>query len=295
MEDNKNYTYTYEKGKEKKSADRPVKAIFAVVVAALIMLSVVLGILFGMQEGGKEEETTLPPETTTEEIIETTTLPEELYKAGDYIVATGGYSLRFRKDHAKDAESITDIPDKTQLTVISVYYDETAEEDFKYWGQVVYLGHTGWVTMSYLENAFSEDIITPEELPSGDETTAVESTTAASAQQNPSTETTTAASQNTIETTTAASQNTVETTTQATGSKYAAGDYKIATGGYTLTLRQSASASSTAILSIADGTQITVLEVIDTGAANGNTRYWGKILHLGHTGYVAMAYLEKVN
>lgn len=284
MEDNNNYTYTYEKENEKKSTDRPVKAIFAVVVAALIVLSVVLGILFGMQETDVEEETTIPVESTTEEIVETTTLPEELYKAGDYIVATGGYSLRFRKDHAKDAESITDIPDQTQLTVTEIYYDETAEEDFKYWGKVVYLGHTGWVTMSYLENAFSEDIVTPEETTTGDETTSVESTTATSTQQNPSTEPTTSAS-----------QNVTETTTQAATSKYSAGDYKIATGGYTLTLRQSASATATAILSIADGTQITVLEVVDTGAANGNTRYWGKIVHLGHTGYVAMSYLEKVN
>lgn len=285
MEDNTNYTYTYEKENEKKTSDRPVKAIFAVVIAALLILSVVLGILFGMQETEVEEETTLAPETTTEEVVETTTLPEELYKVGDYIVSTGGYSLRFRKDHAKDAESITDIPDKTQLTVTEIYYDETAEEDFKYWGQVTYLGHTGWVTMSYLENAFTEDIVTPDELTTADETTTVvEGTTAAPTQQTPTTETTTAAS-----------QNTVETTTQSTGSKYAAGDYKIATGGYTLTLRQSASASATAILSIADGTQITVLEVVDTGAANGNTRYWGKIVHLGHTGYVAMAYLEKAN
>ena len=289
MEDNTNYTYTYEKEKEKKSSDRPVKAIFAVVIAALLVLSVVLGILFGMQEGGKEEETTLAPETTTEEIVETTTLPEELYKVGDYIVSTGGYSLRFRKDHAKDAESITDIPDKTELTVTEIYYDETAEEDFKYWGQVLYLGHTGWVTMSYLENAFSEDIVTPEELPTEAEATTAagttaESTTAASAQQNPTTETTTSAS-----------TNVTETTTQAAASKYTAGDYKIATGGYTLTFRQSASATATAIMNIADGTQITVLEVVDTGAANGNTRYWGKIVHLGHTGYVAMAYLEKVN
>ena len=285
MEDNTNYTYTYEKENEKKTADRPVKVIFAVVVAALIVLSVVLGILFGMQEGGKEEESTLPPETTTEEIVETTTLPEELYKVGDYIVSTGGYSLRFRKDHAKDAESITDIPDKTQITVTEIYYDETAEEDFKYWGQIVYLGHTGWVTMSYLENAFSEDIVTPEELPTGAETTTVaESTTATSTQQTPSTETTTVVT-----------PNVTETTTQATAAKYTAGDYKVATGGYTLTLRQSASATATAILSIPDRSQITVVEVVDTGAANGNTRYWGKVVHLGHTGYVAMAYLEKVN
>ncbi|MBQ2759219.1 MAG: hypothetical protein IKJ88_06095 [Clostridia bacterium] len=290
MEDNNNYTYTYEKDKEKKSTDRPVKAIFAVVIAALIVLSVVLGILFGMQETDTQETTTELAETTTEEMVETTTLPEELYKAGDYIVATGGYSLRFRKDHAKDAESITDIPDKTQLTVTEIYYDETAEEDFKYWGQVVYLGHTGWVTMSYLENAFSEDIVTPEELPTDESTTAVESTTAAegttaaSTQQNPTTETTTAAS-----------SNTTETTTQATASKYTAGDYKVVTGGYTLTLRQSASATATAILSIPEHSQITVLEVVDTGVANGNNRYWGKIVHLGHTGYVSMAYLQKVN
>lgn len=283
MEDNNNYTYTYEK-ENKKATDRPVKAIFAVVIAALLVLSVALGILFGMQETDTEETTTQAPETTTEEIVETTTLPEELYKTGDYIVATDGYSLRFRKDHAKDAESITDIPDKTQLTVTEIYYDETAEEDFKYWGQVVYLGHTGWVTMCYLENAFSEDIVTPEELPTQDEPTSVESTTAAQTQQNPPTETTTAAS-----------PSVTETTTQATASKYTAGDYKIATGGYTLTFRQSASATATAIMNIADGTQITVLEVVDTGAANGNTRYWGKIIHLGHTGYVAMAYLEKVN
>lgn len=293
MEDNNNYTYTYEKDNEKKSTDRPVKTIFAGVIAALIVLSVVLGILFGMQETDTQE-TTSAAETTTEEVVETTTLPEELYKAGDYIVSTGGYSLRFRIDHAKDAESITDIPDKTQLTVTEIYYDETAEEDFKYWGQVVYLGHTGWVTMSYLENVFSEDIVTPEELPT-DETTSVEgtsvesttdeSTTAAPVQQNPTTETTTSAS-----------QNVTETTTQvASSSQYSAGDYKVATGGYTLTLRQSASATATAILSIPDGTQVTVLSVVDTGAANGNTRYWGKIVHLGHTGYVSMAYLQKVN
>ncbi len=284
MEDNNNYTYTYEKDNKKKTGERPVKAIFAVVIAALIVLSVALGILFGMQETDTDETTTQAPETTTEEMVETTTLPEELYKAGDYIVATGGYSLRFRKDHAKDAESITDIPDKTQLAVTEIYYDETAEEDFKYWGKVVYLGHTGWVTMSYLENAFSEDIVTPEELPTDETTTLVESTTAAQSQQ-PST----------TETTTSAPQNVTETTTQATSSKYTAGDYKVATGGYTLTFRQSASATATAIMNIADGTQVTVVEVVDTGAANGNTRYWGKIVHLGHTGYVAMAYLEKVN
>ncbi len=284
MEDNNNYTYNYEKKNNKKTTDRSVKAIFAVVIAALIVLSVVLGVFFGLQKTDTDETTTQAPETTTQAPVETTTLPEELYKAGDYIVATGGYSLRFRKDHAKDAESIADIPDKTQLTVTEIYYDETAEEDFKYWGQVVYLGHTGWVTMSYLENVFSEDVVTPEELPTSEQTTNAESTTLAPPQQTPETETTTSAS-----------QNVTETTTQATSSKYTAGDYKIATGGYTLTFRQSASATATAIMNIADGTQITVLEVVDTGVANGNTRYWGKIVHLGHTGYVAMAYLEKVN
>lgn len=288
MEDNNNYTYTHEAQKER--PEKSVKVIFGVVVAALFVLSILLGVLFGMHETAEDETTTEAPVETSTQLDETTTEEPALYKTGEYSVQTGGYSLRFRTEHSRDAESITDIPDGTKLTVTDVYYDETAEEEFQYWGQVTYLGHTGWVTLSYLQKEYSDNVVTPEDL-TVEEGTTEEATSTVSAEAEtttkaPSTETTTKSSS--AETTTAAS-----TTTPTTG--YTAGDYKIATGGYTLTFRKSASTTGEAIMSIADGTTLSVVEVVDTGASNSTTRYWGKVTYLGHTGYVSMAYLEKVN
>ena len=89
------------------------------------------------------------------------------------------------------------------------------------------------------------------------------------------------------------SETTTEETT--TAARYTAGDYVVSTGGYTLTFRKTASKDGETILSIEDGTKLTVTKIIETSETNEAYRYWGEVSYKGHTGYVSMAYMKRAS
>lgn len=281
MEDNSNYTYTYEKEEEAKP-ERSLKFIFAGVIVALAVLAIALGIFFGVRSATEPETT--EPETTTE-VVTTEAAPQSPYNKGKYSVNTEGRALFFRKDHSKDADTILEIDDKTELDIVEIFHDETAEvDDYMYWGKTTYKGHTGWVAMKYMKKAYSDNVVTPEDIP----TTEAESTTANA--EAPTVEAESTTLMILPENTTAAA----ESTTAASGSKYTAGDYTVSTGGSTLSFRKAAGKDSEKILDLSDGTKLTVVEIVDIGADHSeNMRYWGKVNYNGYTGYVCMAYVKR--
>lgn len=287
MEDNSNYTYTYEKEEEAKP-ERSLKLIFAGVIVALAILAIALGIFFGVRSASEPETTT--EETTTEV---TTTLPasKSPYNEGKYSVNTEGKALFFRKDHSKDADTILEIDDKTELDIVEIFHDETADvDDYMYWGKTTYKGHTGWVAMKYMKKAYSDNVVTPDDI----STTEGESTTLAGEEATSETESTTLL---VLPENTTAGQDvsgTTEATTAASNSKYSAGDYTVSTGGSTLSFRKAAGKDSEKILDISDGTKLTVVEIVDIGADHSESmRYWGKVSYNGYTGYVCMAYMKR--
>lgn len=280
MEENSSYTYQYEKEKER-NPEKLLKIIFAVVIVALAVFAIVLGIAKGVKD--------TPAETTTEapETIEiTTAAPELKYKPGQYAVNADGHSLVFRKDHSKDGDAILEIADKTELAILDVFYDENAEsEDYEYWGQTEYKGHTGWVAMAYLEKRYSEGVVTPSDITTEN---SAESTSAEAAGTTQAGEITTAA---VIGTTSAEGTSSAESTTAAQ-SKYKPGNFVVSTGGSGLRFKKTPGRDGEVILTVPDGTTVTVTEIVEIEDSDEVYRYWGKISYLGHTGYMSMAYLK---
>lgn len=291
MEDNNTYTYTYRK--EKKQEVQRIRRIVIIVYAVLAMLCIILGIVFGHRAAVKareEEKASIQAEaeSTTEEF---TTEDPSPYKPGEYTVTADGYSLKFRKEHTLDSGIFLEISDGTKLTIDEIFHDENVASNgssVEYWGKTTYKGYTGWVAMNYLKKAYSDNIITPEDI-----TTEAESTTAQPETTSQAPVTTTAP----VESTTAAPEPSTEATTAepTTDARYSAGDYIVSTGGYTLTFRKTASKDGETILSIEDGTKLTVTKIIETSETNDAYRYWGEVSYKGHTGYVSMAYMKRAS
>jgi|GEM_PF-1504164 len=306
MEDNN--TYTYQRPDKNEQDANPYNKrlimLFIAAIALIIVLGVVLGKYLGMRSATKQAESTSPTEIETESETEPSEVePTALYSEGEYVVSTGGVSLKFRKGYSTDSDVILEIKDGTKLTITEVYHNESAQGNdsaVEYWGKTTYYGYEGWVAMNYLTNTYSDSIITPEEVPSSEESTTgdteasrentTEPTSAPQSTEAPSSEAASSEAPSS-EATSAAD----ESTTAAQTSKYTAGEYKVATGGSTLSFRKSASTSADIITGLSDGTKVTVIKVVDIGGNNEATRYWGEISYLGYTGYVSMYYLEKVS
>ena len=291
MEDNANYTYTYQREKSRQAKKRAL--MIALILFGLILIAVILiGVLSGRDSAVKKyekevaalqaEQTTLAPSTAapTEEVSP--------YKEGEFTVSTGGYALKFRKDHTMNADVYLEIQENTKLTITEIYHDTAAAStgsDIEYWGKTTYKGYTGWVAMNYLKKAYSNSVVTPEEL-SSQETTAAPSTEAST---EPTTVATTVApTEATTQTTTTAPAETTQAATAAAA--YSVGNYTVSTEGSTLNFRADSSIDSPVLMSIPDGTAVTVTAVVES-----NGSYWGKIDYQGYTGFVSMDYLVKVS
>ena len=291
MEDNNNYTYTYRR--EKKKEIQRTRIIIIAIYAVLAVFCIIFGVLFGNRSAVKARENELSSqqaeESTTEEV---TTEEPSPYKPGEYAVNTEGYSLKFRKDHTTNSDVYLEISDGTKLTVEEIFHDTAAVSsgsDIDYWGKITYKGYTGWVAMNYLKKAYSENIVTPDDI-----TTTEESTTQAPVTTTEAPVSTTQAPTEPSNTEEAPSESaTAEQTTAAP--KYTAGEYIVSTGGYTLTFRKTASKDGETILSIEDGTKLVVTKIVETSNENEALRYWGEVTYKGHTGYVSMAYLKKAS
>lgn len=271
MEDATTYTYKYEKENDK--PERSLKVYFAVIIVVFFIAAVVAGIVTGKIKAKKEAETTTVPVTEAPVTEVTEPAVDDTYKPGTYSVNTGDVALRFRAEHNKDAEAILEIADKTKLDITEIFVDENAtDEVFRYWGKTKYLGHTGWITMKYLKKEYSDDIVTPDKMTDATaETTAPTSTEAATAG----------------ETTTAGTQSATS------APKYTAGNYKVATGGSTLRFKEKPGRETKVLENLADGTAITVTEIVEINDTDDVYRYWGKFTYNGQTGYASMAYLAK--
>lgn len=296
-EDNNTYTVQRQEKKENNeknaksdkskkneiSSDLYNRRILILVIAAIalvVVLGVVLGKYAGMRSANKDDGSSSSSSSQEEEQSSdepsSEEQPSELYSAGEYYVSTGNSSLKFRKDHTLNSDVILEIKDGTKVTITEIYHDENASnESVEYWGKTTYYGYDGWLAMSYLKNAYSDSIITPEELSSSENSSGEAPSSEGSSSEEPG--------------------SSAEGTTAAPSTPYTPGDYKVATEGSTLTFRKSASASSDVIMSIDYGVKVTVTRVVDAGGTNEVTRYWGEISYLGYTGYVSMYYLEKVS
>lgn len=294
MEDNNTYTYTYRR--EKKKEVQRIRIILIAVYAVLVVICIVFGVLFGNRSAVKahDNETTTLPEPSESVTQEITTVDTSPYKPGEYSVNTEGYSLKFRTDHSTESDVYLEISDGTKINVEEIFHDDTATasgSDIEYWGKISYKGYTGWVAMNYLKKAYSENIITPEDLSTEPlATEAPETTTEAPSTEETTTENTTNDTQTQPST---EAPTTAEPTTKA--NPYSTGDYVVSTGGYTLTFRKTASKDGETILSIEDGTKLTVTKIVESSNSNDAYRYWGEVTYKGHTGYVSMAYLSKVS
>lgn len=291
MEDKNTYTYTYRR--EKKKEAQRIRKIVIIVYAVLALLCIILGIVVGHKAAVRAREEELSSiqaeaESTTEEI---TTEDPSPYKPGEYTVTADGYSLKFRKEHTLDSGIFLEISDGTKITIDEIFHDENVASNgstVEYWGKTTYKGYTGWVAMNYLKKAYSDNIITPDDL-----TTEAESTTAQPENTTQAPATTTEPAEHTTTAPEPSSEATTEETT--TAARYTAGDYLVSTGGYTLTFRKTASKDGETILSIEDGTKLTVTKIIETSETNEAYRYWGEVSYKGHTGYVSMAYMKRAS
>lgn len=72
------------------------------------------------------------------------------YSAGDYKVATGGSSLRFKREPGRNTEVLSSIPDGTTVAVLEVVEINETDDVYRYWGKISYNGYTGYVSMAYL-------------------------------------------------------------------------------------------------------------------------------------------------
>ncbi len=263
MEDNSSYTYTYNADDiENQKPEKSLKAIFAVIIVLFLIAAVVLGVFFAKKKAQSDAETTTIPETTAEANMPMTepVTQAPTYEAGTYSVNTGDVGILFRKDHAQSAETIVEIPDKTQLSITEIYTDDTAtSEDYKYWGKTKYLGYEGWVTMKYLKKGLPEDVVTPD-------------------------------SYNTTEPETIATVNSGTTV-----GNYTAGEYKVSAEGSYLRFKQTPGRNTQVLGSVPDGTVVNVIEIVEIEETDDVYRYWGKISYNGYEGYISMAYLTKNN
>ena len=108
-------------------------------------------------EGASSANTTSPDATsvvTTAAAEQTTTssagTPSSKYSAGDYKVATGGSTLRFKKEPGRSTEVLASIPDGTAVAVLEVVEINETDDVYRYWGKISYNGYTGYVSMAYL-------------------------------------------------------------------------------------------------------------------------------------------------
>lgn len=274
----------------KGKSEKFLRLCLAAVIVAIVVIAILASVVITMSKSGKNDETTAPVDETTTLPVEITTSPAEKYAPGQYTVNVGGNGkLNLRKEPSKDGEQILAIDNATLLTITEVKYDAEAEEDYKYWGRTVYKGWDAWVSMKYLANAYSENIVTPGEVTTapvegttlaGETTTLAESTTAASA------ESTTAAAP---ESTTAAS---TEPTSNGPGSAFATGTYTVTAEPH-LNMREDHNVSSLSIAQVPFGAEITIVDVYhDANTTNDYAKYWGKTTYGGITGWVAMGYLK---
>lgn len=280
MEENSNYTYTYKRENKKKAKepDKKLLLIFIIAFIVLVMLSILIGSAAGKNSAKKkfEDESEAVTEQTTEAPTEEiTTL---LYDLGDYTVDTGDYSLKFRKNHSTDADVILEISSGTRLTITDIYLDEAAKaagSEVVYWGQISYYGYTGWVAMNYLKKAYSDSIVTPDQVsttePSSENVTNENST--ADPAQTPG----------------------EESTTLAPSSRYNPGDYVVNSGSVGLRFKKTPAANGEVITVIPSGTAVTVLRIVEVESDDEVYRYWGEVKYDGNTGYLSMAYLKKAN
>ena len=293
---NKNYEDEIFEETEEAVADTGTKSekllriCLAAVIVAVVVIAILASVVITMSRSGDEEETTtIPVEETTTGAVELTTAPAEKYTTGQYTVNVGeNGKLNLRKEPSKDGEQILAIDNGTLLTITEVKYDETADEDSQYWGRTLYKGWDAWVSMKYLANAYSENIVTPAEVTTAaaEEVTTAETAEATTAAT--STETTTAAVVQ--ETTTAATVQ--ETTTSGASGVYSTGTYKVTAEPH-LNMRDGHDVGALSIAQIPANAEITIVEVYhDADSTNEYTRYWGKTTFGGYTGWVAMGYLK---
>ena len=287
MEDNSSYTYVYEKNDENARPERSLKVIFIGVIAALAVLAVVLGIFFGLRSSSEDEPKT---DAAPSEVSTTVPVVKTPYNTGTYSVNSES-GVNFRKEPAKDAEGIDTIAYNIKLEITEVHFDENAEaDDYMYWGKTEFKGHTGWVSMKYMKKAYSDNVITPEDI----------STTEAATEEPSEAEESTSAAQEEASTMLILPppeepSSEAEKTTAPSTAKYSAGDYKVSTGGTTLSFRKGPGTANEPIFSINDGEKLCITEIVDTGSDNSSLRYWGKATYKGHTGYVCMTYLSRVS
>lgn len=272
---------------EKGKSEKFLRLCLAAVIVAIVVVAVLASVIISMSKGN-EEETTLSVDETTTMPVEITTSPAEKYAPGQYTVNVGGNGkLNLRKEPSKDGEQILAIDNATLLTITEVKYDAEAEEDYKYWGRTIYKGWDAWVSMKYLANAYSDNIVTPDEV-----TTAGDETTTLAGETTTLPESTTAAAP---ESTTAAVENTTAASTEPTSGPSSA----FATGTYTVTaephlnMREDHDVSSLSIAQIPANATITIVDVYhDADSTNPYAKYWGKTTYSGITGWVAMGYLK---
>ena len=265
--------------KSSANPERLLRVCIAAIIVAVIVVALLATTIISMR--ANNEETTVPADETTTLAEEITTSPAEKYAPGTYTVKVGENGrLNLRKEPSKDGEQILGIESGTVLEIKEIKYDETADEDSQYWGRTIYKGWDAWVSMKYLVNAYSGNIVTPGELTTADEqtTVATEQTTAATEQTTASAEQTTAAEE--------------PTTGSSASSAFATGTYKVIAEPH-LNMRENHSVDSLSIAQIPANSTVTVVDVYhDANSTNEYTKYWGKVTFGGYTGWVAMGYLK---
>lgn len=268
--------------KEKTGSERIVRICIAAIIVAVVVVAVLASVVISILGGkdNKEETTTIPSDETTTLAEESTTSPLEAYTPGKYTVNIGeNGKLNIRKEPNKDAEQLGSVPSGTLLEISEIKYDETADEDSRYWGRTVYLGWDAWVSMKYLANAYSDTVVTPGEIT----TAPVENTTSETATSAP--EQTTAAA----EQTTAAPE---QTTAASSSGAFATGTYTVNAEPH-LNMREDHDVTSLSIAQIPLNSTVTVTDVYhDADSTDPYTKYWGKVTFGGYTGWVAMGYLD---
>lgn len=278
-------------------SEKFLRICLGAVIAAVVVIAVLAAVVISMSKSGNEEDTTVPSDVTTTLPVEITTSPAEKYAPGQYTVNVGGNGkLNLRKEPSKDGEQILAIDNATLLTITEVKYDAEAEEDFQYWGKTLYKGWDAWVSMKYLATAYSESIVTPDEVTTDtaqETTSAGETTTLAGESTTAAAETTTASAENTTaaapETTTAA---TSEPSTSGPGGVFSTGTYTVTAEPH-LNMRENHDVSSLSVAQIPANSTVTIVDVYhDANSANEYTKYWGKTTFGGITGWVAMGYLK---
>ena len=261
MDDNKNRTYTYRRSK-KKAQQRAMLILFCG-FAFLLFLSILFGALFGNRsavlQSQKERESISANQSTT---VPSTEIPQEtsLYSAGNYIVDTdGGASLNLRKNYSLNSEILTEIQNKTPISILEIYHDKNAsvgKGEIEYWGKCTYNNYTGWVAMKHLKKDSASTASDPSATNNTDPSGTADSTSDSSAPYTP-------------------------------------GSYSVQTDGYGLSLRESPSRDADVYDVLSDDDVVTVLEIVKSSETEEEYRYWGKVEYDGETLYLPMGYLVK--